>query len=108
MARRRNAGEGRYFSEWMAAGARNSTLAGRIASAAQSTCTAQRLPKCRMRCSRRAQIGGRLPIAVERQTLAQYLADWLENSVRPSVRPLTFEQYRQHVDTSRRCSATTA
>ncbi len=38
-----------------------------------------------------------LPVAVERQTVAQFLADWLENSVKPSVRPLTHEQYRQHV-----------
>ncbi|MGO9056951.1 MAG: tyrosine-type recombinase/integrase [Candidatus Binataceae bacterium] len=38
-----------------------------------------------------------LPVVVERQTVAQFLADWLENSVKPSVRPLTHEQYRQHV-----------
>ncbi len=38
-----------------------------------------------------------LPVAVERQTVAQFLHDWLENSVKPSVRPLTLEQYRQHV-----------
>ena len=38
-----------------------------------------------------------LPVIVERQTVAQFLQDWLENSVRPSVRPLTHEQYRQHV-----------
>jgi integrase len=38
-----------------------------------------------------------LPVVVERQTVAQFLQDWLENSVKPSVRPLTHEQYRQHV-----------
>jgi len=38
-----------------------------------------------------------LPVAVERQTVAQYLERWLEDAVKPSVRPLTFEQYRQHV-----------
>jgi site-specific recombinase XerC len=38
-----------------------------------------------------------LPVVVGRQTVAQFLQDWLENSVKPSVRPLTHEQYRQHV-----------
>ena len=38
-----------------------------------------------------------LPVVMERQTIAQFLQDWLENSVKPSVRPLTHEQYRQHV-----------
>jgi integrase len=38
-----------------------------------------------------------LPVAVERQSLEQFLTDWLENSVRPSVRPLTHEIYRNHV-----------
>src|SRR5262249_32863247 len=36
-------------------------------------------------------------IVVERQTVAQFLERWLEDSVKPSVRPLTHEQYRQHV-----------
>ena len=38
-----------------------------------------------------------MPIAVERQTLEQFLVRWLADSVRPSVRPLTHEQYEQHV-----------
>jgi integrase len=38
-----------------------------------------------------------LPVAVEKQTVARFLRDWLENSVKPSVRPLTHEQYAQHV-----------
>ncbi len=38
-----------------------------------------------------------LPVAVERQTVEQFLTRWLEASVRPSVRPLTYEQYEQHV-----------
>jgi integrase len=42
-----------------------------------------------------------LPIAVERQTLAQFLTDWLEESVRTRVRPRTFESWelivRRHV-----------
>jgi hypothetical protein len=36
-------------------------------------------------------------VAVERQTVEQFLTDWLEHSVKPSVRVLTFELYRQHV-----------
>jgi integrase len=38
-----------------------------------------------------------LPIAVERQTLAQFLSKWLEDSVRPTVRPMTFKSYAQLV-----------
>jgi integrase len=35
-----------------------------------------------------------LPVAVERQTLRQFLAEWLEQSVRSRVRPRTFESWR--------------
>jgi integrase len=35
------------------------------------------------------------PVAPERMTLARYLDDWLENSVRPSVRPKTYAGYKQ-------------
>ena len=45
----------------------------------------------------RADHAAGLPVVVERQTLTQYMEDWLENSVKPSVRPLTHEQYSQHV-----------
>ena len=38
-----------------------------------------------------------LRIAVERQTVGQFLTRWLAESVKPSVRPLTYEQYAQHV-----------
>ncbi len=34
-----------------------------------------------------------LPIAIERQTVAQYLACWLADVVRPSVRPRTYQSY---------------
>jgi integrase len=44
----------------------------------------------------RAAHAAGLPVAFERQTIRQFLADWLENSVKPSVRPLTHEQYSQH------------
>jgi len=38
-----------------------------------------------------------IPIAIERQTLGDFLTRWLSDSVRPSVRPLTYQQYEQHV-----------
>ncbi len=38
-----------------------------------------------------------LPVALQRQTVAQFLNKWLIDSVKFSVRPLTFEQYAQHV-----------
>jgi len=38
-----------------------------------------------------------LPVTFERQTMAQFLDRWLEDSVKPSVRALTHEQYRQHI-----------
>lgn len=38
-----------------------------------------------------------LPVAVERQTVKRFLETWLEDAVKNSVRPLTFEQYHQHV-----------
>ncbi len=38
-----------------------------------------------------------LPVAMERQTVSQFCEHWLENAVKPSVRPLTYEQYKQHV-----------
>jgi integrase len=36
-----------------------------------------------------------LPIAVERQTVAQFLTHWLENTAKGRVRPKTFVSYRQ-------------
>ncbi len=38
-----------------------------------------------------------LPVATERQMVRQFLERWLQDSVKPSVRPLTCEQYGQHV-----------
>jgi integrase len=38
-----------------------------------------------------------LPIAAERQKLSAFLDRWLTEAVKPAVRPLTFEQYRQHM-----------
>ena len=36
-----------------------------------------------------------LPVAIERQTVQQFLADWLENTVRVSSRPSTYRSYEQ-------------
>lgn len=36
-----------------------------------------------------------LPVDTDRQTVAQFLEAWLENSAKPSVRPRTFANYRQ-------------
>src|SRR5687768_12208622 len=36
-----------------------------------------------------------LPIATERQTVAQYLTNWLEQSARPKIRPKTYHSYAQ-------------
>jgi len=38
-----------------------------------------------------------LPIVVERQTLKQFLERWLEDSVKPTVRPATYVSYEQQV-----------
>lgn len=38
-----------------------------------------------------------LPVAVERQTLAYYLERWLTDSVKRTVRPKTYDSYRQVV-----------
>ena len=38
-----------------------------------------------------------LPIAPERQKVGAYLTRWLDEAVKPTVRPLTHEQYSQHV-----------
>lgn len=38
-----------------------------------------------------------LPIAIERQIVGHFLERWLADSVKPSVRPRTYESYRQLV-----------
>ncbi len=38
-----------------------------------------------------------VPKGDRRTSVGDFLAEWLQNSVRPSVRPLTYEQYEQHV-----------
>jgi integrase len=98
MARKRNAGEGSIFERsdgrwcgqldlgWEGGKRRRKYVYGATAQEVQNE-----LLKAR---SDRA---AGLPVVLDRQTVAQFLQDWLENSVKPSVRPLTHEQYRQHV-----------
>jgi integrase len=38
-----------------------------------------------------------LPVAPEKQTVSQFLVRWLEKSVKPNVRPRTYEGYEGHV-----------
>lgn len=45
----------------------------------------------------RGDLAQGLTVAVGKQSVEEFLNGWLENSVKPSVRPLTHEQYRQHV-----------
>jgi integrase len=98
MARKRNAGEGSIFERadkrwcaqldlgWEGGKRRRKYIYGP---------TAQEVQDALLKA--RADLAAGLPVVVERQTVAQFLHDWLENSVKPSVRPLTHEQYRQHV-----------
>ena len=39
-----------------------------------------------------------LPVAPDRQTVGTLLTRWLEDSVKPSVRPTTYRSYQQLVD----------
>jgi integrase len=48
-------------------------------------------------CSRRADHAQGLPVAAGRQTVAQFLQDWLDNTVKPSVRPATYVSYEHHI-----------
>ena len=45
----------------------------------------------------RADQAAGLPLAVEHQTVAQFLTDWLENSARPSARPAPYRSYEQTI-----------
>src|SRR5690349_6222347 len=44
--------------------------------------------------ARHAQQQG-LPVKTDRQTVAQFLVQWVEESARPAVRPRTYASYRQ-------------
>ncbi len=98
MARKRNAGEGSIFERadgrWCAQldlGWQN----GRRVRKYTYGATAQEVQDALLKA--RSDLAAGLPVKVERQTVAQFLQAWLENSVKPSVRPLTHEQYSQHV-----------
>lgn len=41
--------------------------------------------------------GQGLPIDAKRQTVKQFLEHWLENAVKPTIRPSTFSNYSSHV-----------
>lgn len=45
----------------------------------------------------RAESAQGLPVIVERQTVEQFLRDWLENTVKSSVRPATYVSYEHHI-----------
>src|SRR5215469_6073703 len=98
MARKRNAGEGSIFPRsdgrwcaqldlgWEGGKRRRKYVYGATAQEVQDQLLKARVDRA-----------AGLPVVVERQSLSGFLQDWLENSVKPSVRPLTHEQYRQHV-----------
>ncbi len=50
----------------------------------------------RLTTALRATQEGR-PIPPERQTVSQFLEEWLEDSARPTIRPRTHVRYAEHV-----------
>lgn len=44
-----------------------------------------------------AKLGQGIPLVTERQTLTQFLDRWLEDSIKPSVRPATYVSYEQQI-----------
>jgi integrase len=98
MARKRNAGEGSVFQRsdgrwcaqldlgWQSGRRQRKYLYGATAAEVQDM----------LLKARTARTQG-LPVAVSRQKLVNFLAGWLADTVRSSVRPLTYEQYHQHV-----------
>lgn len=52
----------------------------------------------RLKTALHEQQQGTLPTRTERQTVAQYLNDWLANSVKPTVRARTYASYKQLCD----------
>jgi integrase len=98
MGKKRNAGEGSIFQRldgrWCAQldlGWQNDRRVRKYLYGEKAEAVRDALLKAR------ADYAAGLPVAVERQTAAQFLQRWLEDSVKPSCRPLTYEQYRQHV-----------
>jgi integrase len=98
MARKRSAGEGTIFQRadgrwcaqldlgWQAGKRRRKYIYGDTAREVGDALLKARTDKSQG-----------IPVTCGRQTVAQFLQCWLEESVIPSVRPLTHEQYRQHI-----------
>jgi integrase len=98
VGKKRNSGEGSIFRRsdgrwcgqldlgWQNGGRARKFIYGRSAQEVQDALLKARIDK-----------GQGLPVAVERQTLGQFLRDWLENTVKPSVRPSTYRSYEQTV-----------
>jgi integrase len=98
MARKRNSGEGSIFQRsdgrWcgqLDLGWQNSRRARKYLYAATAAEVQNALLKAR------AEHSQGIPIASGRQTVEQFLRDWLENSVKPCVRPSTYRSYEQTV-----------
>lgn len=100
MARRRGANEGSIFKRddgrWCAVvdlGWRDGKRKRKYVYGATRQVVAEQLTKLL-----REKAQG-LPVAVDRQTVERFLRDWLENSVKASVRPATYVSYEQVVRT---------
>jgi integrase len=98
MARKRNAGEGSIFQRadgrWCAQldlGWQNGKRVRKYIYGATAQEVQDQLLKAR---SDRA---AGFPVAVERQTVGHFLVDWLQNTVRPSVRAATYRSYEQTI-----------
>lgn len=98
MAKKRNAGEGSIFQRsdgrWCAQldlGWQNGRRLRKYIYGATAQEVRDALLKLRADCAQG------LPVAVERQTVEQFLRDWLENTVKVSVRPATYISYEHHI-----------
>jgi integrase len=97
LARKRNAGEGSIFQRsdgrWcgqLDLGWQNGRRVRKYVYGATAREVQEALLKAR------SDHAAGLPVVVERQTVGQYVKRWLDDAVKPSVRPLTHEQYCQH------------
>jgi len=79
------------------AGALSSISAGREASAGAgiSTARAQQVQHALLKA--RTDLASGFRVSADRQTVGQFLLDWLENSARPSVRAATYRSYEQTI-----------
>jgi integrase len=98
MGRKRNAGEGSIFQRsdgrWCAQldlGWRGGRRARKYIYGPTAAEVQHALLKAR------ADHAQGIPVPPSRQTVEQFLQDWLENSVKPSVRPSTYRSYEQTI-----------